>query len=59
MGFVEAAGVEHVGEAEGRSHLPDSGADTRTSEARDGGGGGSRTRVRKYVAAGLYMRSHA
>ena len=54
--MVEAAGVEHVGEPAGRSHLPDNVADNRSSEARDGGGGGSRTRVRKSVPAGIYMR---
>ena len=34
----------------------DTDADNRPSEARDGGGGGSRTRVRKHVVVGLYMR---
>ena len=30
---------------------------TPTSHGEVGGGGGSRTRVRKHVAEGLYMRS--
>lgn len=33
--IAEAAGVEHVGEPEGRSHLPDHGAETRPNEVRD------------------------
>ena len=31
---VEAAGVEHVGEPEGRSHLPDRGAETSRARRR-------------------------
>jgi len=57
--MVEAAGVEHVGEPEGRSHLPDAVADKRPSEARGFGGGGSRTRVREYAVAALYMLSRS
>ena len=57
--LTEAAGVEHVGEPEGRSHLPDRGAETNLSEAKVSGGGGSRTRVREYAVAGVYMRSRS
>ena len=54
--MVEAAGVDQVGEPEGRSRLAGYGAETRLSEAKDGGGGGSRTRVRRHVLEGIYMR---
>jgi hypothetical protein len=40
---MEAAGDEPNGEVEDRSRGPDHVAETRTSEASDGGGGGSRT----------------
>jgi len=52
-------GVEHAGEAEGRSRLPDFAAETNRANAKVGGGGGSRTRVREYAVAGPYMRSRS
>ena len=54
-----AAGFEHGGEPEGRSHLPADAADKGASEAREFGGGGIRTRVREYAVAELYMRSRS
>jgi hypothetical protein len=55
--MVEAAGVvPRRSGLEGLTAAPDTGVDTRLSEAKDGGGGGSRTRVRKHVVVGLYMR---
>jgi hypothetical protein len=55
--MVEAAGVDQIGESrQGRSRLAGYAADSRPNAVRNGGGGGSRTRVRKHVVVGLYMR---
>jgi len=57
--MVEAAGVVPRATFEGRRSKPRRVVDTRPSEVRDGGGGGSRTRVREYAVAALYMLSRS
>jgi hypothetical protein len=55
-GMVEAAGVAPEGEgAKRRRPTPNTDAD-RPSVSEGYGGGGIRTRVRKHVLVGLYMR---
>jgi hypothetical protein len=54
---VEAAGVDQIkARPQAEADLAGYAADNNSSVARIGGGGGSRTRVRKHVVVGLYMR---
>ena len=53
---ARTAGIDPGDTAEGRAVAADQCGGTRPSDAKDGGGGGSRTRVRKYVFEGIYMR---